>query len=127
MTPDELIAAFHRASVLGEQAARDAQRYADARCVALLALAVEHGESSATIAARIGVTRARVQQMTARGRRVVAEKPFFYPLAAAVGLTADLAVGEGKTRVRPIADDIEFAAVVAKVNAGCNELERNKP
>ncbi len=107
MTPDELFAAYRRAGELGEQAAQDARRYADARCVALLQLA-EQGESLSQIAARIGVTRARVQQMTARGRRI-----------------ADLAVAEGKTRKAnpPIRDDVEFAAVLAKVNAGCDELE----
>lgn len=72
MSPDALIAAYHRASQLGEQSKHDAQRYADARCVALLALSVEHGESISQIAERVGLTRARVQQMTARARRAMA-------------------------------------------------------
>ncbi len=81
MTPDELIVAYHRAGELGTQAAQDAQRHADTRCLMLYRL-VELGESLSMIAARIGVTSARVQQMTARGRLIV----------------ADLAVAEGKTR-----------------------------
>jgi hypothetical protein len=94
VTPDELIAAYQHASELGTQAATDAQRYADARCVALYALAAEHDESLSTISARVGLTRARVQQMTARGRTVVSDKPFVYD-PDGHGL---LPLAEGKTR-----------------------------
>jgi hypothetical protein len=114
VTPDQLIAAYHRASELGERAALDAQRYADARCVALYALAVEHDESLSTISARVGLTRARVQQMTARGRSVgiaagcchagrvafPGECPWHGDSLACV---LDLPLAEGKTREQPAA------------------------